>query len=634
MMMRFVSSLDTGIGPVLVNHLWQSTLFVGVIWLLTLLLRKNEARVRYWLWLAASVKFLIPFSLLISLGRILAGPQRVAVVPQTSLYFFFVTAAHPFSGIDALPIHSTEHIAGFMDRFSTWMPVILVIVWLSGTVIVSLVWYLRWRQVASARRRAIPVHTGRELERLSRLACRSTPRTRIALLRSQELVEPGIFGIFRPVLLWPDRLSAHLDDENIDAILVHETMHAQRYDNLTAAIHMLVEAVFWFHPLVWWMETRLVEERERACDEAAVRLAGRPEIYAESLLKTSRFCVESPLICASGVTGADLRARIVRIMSNVDVHRLDLRRKLLLIAAALVAIAAPVAFGLIHPSQAAAAIAAPPPLPVVQSSSDTSAPAKVPEFAVASIKQNKSGSMGMMMRFAPDGLTATNILLSDLIRQAYGVNDDQVSGEPGWTSSEHFDIDAKVDSTDVPALKNLTFDQRRQMLRSLLVDRFGLKVHEETKEMPVYALVVAKGGPKMHEAKPGDTYPNGLKGPDGQHGGAGMMMFNANGQLTAQGASIETLTRILSRQLGRTVLDKTGLTAKYDFTLQMPSLRGLVPMPHSADGGPPSADSSADDSSGPSIFTALQDQLGLKLESQKAPLPLIVVDHIEQPSAN
>jgi len=215
------------------------------------------------------------------------------------------------------------------------------------------------------------------------------------------------------------------------------------------------------------------------------------------------------------------------------------------------------------------------------------------------------------------------------------VNEDQISGEPDWTDSERFDIDAKVDGSDVAAMKNMTFEQRQEMVRQLLTDRFGMKYHQETKDLPVYALVVAKGGPKIHPAKPGDTYPNGLKGPDGKTGGAGMMMMNGSGQLTGQGVELTTLTRILSQRLGRTVIDRTGLTGNFDFTLQLPAMRGPMAMPRAKDGGAPGADDAPpDDSAEPSIFTDVEDQLGLKLDSQKAPLPVYVIDHIEQPSEN
>ncbi|MGB6159597.1 MAG: TIGR03435 family protein, partial [Acidobacteriaceae bacterium] len=247
---------------------------------------------------------------------------------------------------------------------------------------------------------------------------------------------------------------------------------------------------------------------------------------------------------------------------------------------------------------------------------------------------DKSGTNMVRIMFGPDNFTATNVPLKFLIREAFNVNDDQIAGEPAWAGSSRFDIDAKVDSADLPAMKDLNFDQRKQMIRSLLVDRFALKTHEETKELPVFALVIAKGGSKLHEAKPGDTYPDGLKGPDGQHGGANMMMFNASGQITAQVVPVSDLTRLLSQQTGRTVIDKTGLTGTYDFTLQLPPRKGPMPAPPAPGSGPAAGGDESSDDSGPSIFTALQEQLGLKLESQKAPLPLIVIDHIEQPSPN
>jgi beta-lactamase regulating signal transducer with metallopeptidase domain len=132
---------------------------------------------------------------------------------------------------------------------------------------------------------------------------------------SRDWMEPGMFGILQPVLIWPEGLSERLDDDHIEAVMIHEIAHAKRKDNLTAALHMLVEAAFWFHPLVWWMERRMVEERERACDEAVVEMGSRPGVYAESLLKAVRFCVESPLVCVAGVTGADLNRRVRSIMT-------------------------------------------------------------------------------------------------------------------------------------------------------------------------------------------------------------------------------------------------------------------------------------------------------------------------------
>ena len=143
-------------------------------------------------------------------------------------------------------------------------------------------------------------------------------------------LEPGIFGLFRPVLLWPHAITARLDDAHLEAVLAHEVCHVQRRDNLTAGLHMLVEAIFWFHPLVWWLETRLIEEREHACDETVLQLCGQRTIYAESILKVCEFCIESPLACVSGVTGADLKKRIVQIMTDRVVRKLTWEKKLLI----------------------------------------------------------------------------------------------------------------------------------------------------------------------------------------------------------------------------------------------------------------------------------------------------------------
>jgi len=208
-------------------------------------------------------------------------------------------------------------------------------------------WYLQWLRVAAAIRGAVPVAYGREVEILRRVEKFAGIRSPISLRSSQTSFEPGIFGIVRPLLLWPAGISKHLQDAHLEAVLAHEVQHVRRRDNLAAATHMVVEAIFWFHPLVWWMGARLVEERERACDEAVLLLGNQPEIYAESILKTCEFCVASPLACVSGVTGADLKQRIVRIMTQRSADKLGLFRKLLLVTIGVGAVAAPIVTGLI-----------------------------------------------------------------------------------------------------------------------------------------------------------------------------------------------------------------------------------------------------------------------------------------------
>ena len=275
-------------------------------------------------------------------------------------------------------------------------------------------------------------------------------------------------------------------------------------------------------------------------------------------------------------------------------------------------------------------------LPIrAQSTQPTTAP--VPSFEVATVKPNRSGDPRTLIGGPLGRFTTTGTTTKFLIAYAYDVKGFQVSGGPSWVDSERYDIDAKVpDSITQEALK-LPFDQIKQqyllMVQALLGDRFKLKLSYQTKELPVLALVVAKNGPKIREATPGDTYPNGIKGPDGHAIGRTWRM--ARGELIGQGVSMESVGGVLSQYLGRTVLNQTGLKGDYDFTLQWtpdPDEGAMLKGPEDARSGTDNAP--LPDSIGPAIFTAIQEQLGLKLESQKAPVQILVIDHVERPSEN
>jgi len=263
---------------------------------------------------------------------------------------------------------------------------------------------------------------------------------------------------------------------------------------------------------------------------------------------------------------------------------------------------------------------------------------KEPVYEVATIKPNKSGSDRVSVLTTPGRFSATGATLQMLIHAAYQVQDFQITGAPSWVKSDKYDIEAKMEGTVAEELQKLSPDQReietRRMLQALLADRFQLKLHLQTKELPAYALVVAKGGSKLHEAKPGDTYPNGFKGPDG-HGGAGLIFMGGNGgPVTAQGVPMTHLAHLLSQQLGRTVFDNTGLTGIYDFTLKWTPDENIPMFNGTGDESKQSANAPPPDSSGPSIFTAIQEQLGLELKSERAPVSILVIDNVEQPSEN
>ncbi len=670
-----MTDLLSSIGPAVGNHLWQTSAFATLVWLATLLLRRNQARVRYALWLAASLKFLLPFSLLVGLGGLLPRPQREVVTMP--VYSAVDSAALPFSQMPAEAAPVAVHLSR-TQRFIHDLPLLLLAVWLCGAVVVLAAWCIRWRQVARTLRRAVRMEDGREADLLRRVehAMAGRGRTRslpaishappIPLLLSRELMEPGIFGIFRPVLIWPERLSERLDDEHIAAILAHELMHVRRHDNLTAALHMAVEAAFWFHPIVWWMGRRMVEERERACDEAVVEMGSRPGIYAESLLKAVRFCVESPLPCVAGITGADLTRRVRSIMT-LRLRRLSWVGKTALAVLGVAAIATPLIFGIMNA-----------PLRAQSADQDWMKTAGgKQEFEVASVRENKTGGKSYSNfsldngnayfivnkgdTFAPSGtlFQATNQTPMRYILFAYKLGGTQElalrfkywaglsTNVPSWVNNTLFDIEAR-------APRPVTKDQMRLMMQSLLAERFKLAVHKETRQVPVFAMVLEKPGTmgpqlRVHPASDScatTTFPESASDTGAKKGAAsvsqtlpipcGMIAHlppSAPGlhRIGGRNVTLAMLAESLPPQTGlavlpKPVIDRTGLGGIFDFSLEW-----AQPVTSSDIGPGPNTQG---EESGPSFAQAMKEQLGLKLESTKGPVELLVIDHIERPSPN
>jgi uncharacterized protein (TIGR03435 family) len=264
-----------------------------------------------------------------------------------------------------------------------------------------------------------------------------------------------------------------------------------------------------------------------------------------------------------------------------------------------------------------------------------------PAFEVVSIKPNHGDDGRVMFRMAPGGrFEATNVSVKFLLQEAYGVKDSQISGAPGWVSTERYNVEAKPEDTPADQERKLGPDEGRAklmlMLQGMLADRFKLKLHHDTKELPMFALVVAKNGPKFHETTapamdPATSVP--LSGP-GAPMSRGQIRMMGRGDLTVTGVALSQFAEALSRQVGQLVVDKTGLKGDYDFTLKWTPDEGQGQMFRGAgepprDGAPPPPDAA-----GPSIFTALQEQLGLRLESEKGPVDTIVIDHVERPSEN
>ena len=315
---------------VLANHLWQSTLFALVAGLLAAALRENRAQVRYCLWFTASFKFFVPFSLLMTLGSYLTAAPTVnevaATMPAVSLAMQQIT--QPFSEVFPSARTTPQTAAG-------WLPVVIPAVWVCGFTALALTRLRGWRRIRAAVRTSTPLTIpGVGLQ--ASIQVRSSPG----------LLEPGVVGLWRPILLMPAGVEDHLTLPQLEALLTHELCHVRRRDNLTAALHMIVEAVFWFHPLVWWIGARLVDERERACDEHVLQVCGEPQAYAEGIVNVCKLYVESPLACVSGVTGSNVKKRIEDIMINRIGLRLNSARKATLVLAATAALAAPIVVGM------------------------------------------------------------------------------------------------------------------------------------------------------------------------------------------------------------------------------------------------------------------------------------------------
>jgi uncharacterized protein (TIGR03435 family) len=562
----------------LVNHLWQSTLFAVAVALLCAGLRKHGASLRYWLWLAVSVKFLIPLSLLIELGSRLQ-PASVTTGP-TPISFLVQDASQPFAVAAPAPMLAV------VPNAPSIIPAALLSIWLCGIVISACCWLRSWLRM----RRAVQFAQPRGLEAGGRWS-------NIRIVQSSLPVEPCVFGIFRPVLLLPNGIDAHLTREQLETIVLHELCHVRRRDNLTASLHLLAETVFWFYPPVYWIGKRLMREREIACDEAVMSVVSDPGIYAHGILAVCRYALQAPPALAAGVAGPDLRRRIEAILARRASLQLDWPRKLFLTTTLGILIGAPFWAGMLF---------------VRASDAQTSASTPVAPFGVASIKPNRSGELNSgFRRFVGGALDAKNITLKMLISFAYDLPEDRILHAPSWVDSDKYDILARPDPAAGQAVDNSRLSLRLRT-QALLADRFKLTLHKEMRELTIFKLLVDKDGPKHLDAPKGSA-------PD---------WVNNGRHVTCQALTMELFAKgFLTDQMRAPVIDQTGIKGSFDFSLDW------VPDQH-APGKPESDPTAPSDPSGPSFFSALHEQLGLKLEAGKGPVEVLIVDRAERASEN
>jgi uncharacterized protein (TIGR03435 family) len=261
----------------------------------------------------------------------------------------------------------------------------------------------------------------------------------------------------------------------------------------------------------------------------------------------------------------------------------------------------------------------------------------LPKFDVVSIKPHEDegiSRIGIGFNTTPDGISFKGGSLDMLLRLTFEVPGDRMLNEPEWTKSRRFDVEAKVTPDDAPGLERLTRQQRWAMLIPALEDRCSLRFHHEKRDLQVYTLVLSRGGSKLKAAARADS-DQVTPGSTGK-AQAPMMSISEKGMVIwAHDATIESFVELLSQQIGTTVVDNTGLTGRYDYTLSwMPNEDSLQLMGLRIPGPTPGGGGQSQQPAGPSIFSAVQEQLGLKLEKRKAPVDVIVIDHVENPSAD
>jgi beta-lactamase regulating signal transducer with metallopeptidase domain len=423
----------------LIDHLWQSTLFGAAIWSITLALRANSAAVRHWLWLLASLKFLVPFSALYLAGA--AAGLFTPVEAQPTLFGAAVQVATPvISPSLSLNAPSPDPSSLLPSLAGAWALVALVL---------GARWLRNWR-------------AANLISRAARPAPGALPDARV----TDAEVEPAVARVLNPVVLLPSALLGRLSETQLDAVMAHEREHIARHDNLKAHLHSLVEALFWFHPLVWFISRQLMEERERACDESVLERGHDPGEYAAGILAVCRHCASAHRRHAVAAIAGDLTTRIRHILGNQPPLALGFTKAFLLSACTLAVGTIPFAAGAMDDA-----------LHRHQLLADNTRALWEADVEVRPLAGNP-GNPGDPVRIQATGseVLIHNTSLRELVAIAYGVHPWQVEGSGDWLDVVRYDIRARVPNA-VSEPENLHPFALRGLANKLLSSRFDLEIY-------------------------------------------------------------------------------------------------------------------------------------------------------------
>jgi uncharacterized protein (TIGR03435 family) len=591
--MQFLASLPwvERLGWTLLHFLWQGALIAALYAAARRgMTRPNTRYVLACIALAAMMAApLITWSLMRPSDALPVSMRLTDRVPLTA------------STVAAAPVTLPETTSGAQAaQFLPWV----VAVWLVGAIAFWIRLIGGWMGAVRMRSTFVRPAPPEWQQTLNCLKARVGVTRPVRLLISALVQTPAVVGWLKPVVLVPIGALTGLPSEQIEALMIHELAHIRRHDYLINILQSVAEALLFYHPAVWWRSGHIRTERELCCDDVAVSLTGDAFTYATALaeIELSRPAHLHAVMAANGGSLAD---RIAILLGQ----------------------SRPVSRILPGPGAAVTAI-----LLVVAAYGMFAQSPEPPRFDVTSIKRGEVWTTEVPMRFSPQPggrLSTTNSPLMFLIQKAYGVQAYEIVGGPPWIQADGYNIEAK------PAA-NADQKQMLLMLQGLLADRFKLTLHRETREVPVFALTAPKGEPRLPAPKAvactevftgpppakGEPRPAPPCGPGIVKSGTGLAMVGLN-------LSMAKFTAFLGTIVGRDVIDKTGYTGKFDLHLEFALDDAIA--------GPPfhrGLDDGGQFGDRPSIFTAIQEQLGLKLESTKGPVEVLVIDHADRPTEN
>jgi uncharacterized protein (TIGR03435 family) len=588
-------SFEIAFTSALVDFVWQGTLIAVALHVGLSLSRQRSAQVRYTL-------------SAIALAALIALP-----VVTTASRYDSVEAHRPagWTAVESPVVQGNDVRLGTMfnpshdsalstTRLQPW----ILPIWTFGVLLLSLRLIAGSVEVRALRRSGQRADDPLR-ERLSHLAARMCIHRPVQLVTSVRADGPSAIGWLRPLILLPPATAMGLTTAQLDAVLAHELAHIRRHDYLVNIMQMVAETLLFYHPAVWWVSKRLRVERELCCDDEAVRVCGNATAYARALVTMAR--QQSPEM-AMTASGGSLRDRVRRLL-GVRGH--EPRRS--------------AAFGIVAIAVAVMSITL----------ASVHAQPERPRFEVASVKpaapENRNlGGMAAVLVFLPGGtVRGTAVPLRFVITRAYNIQLRNLEGESDLLN-ERFAIDARAGAGALPP-KRATLEQTflaegpilREMLKTLLAERFKMAIHVEQRDSPIYALVVGSKGHKLTPAvkdcslKTVDEIAANI-GPCGLQGGGPARGFRLSS------APLSSLAQGLTNFVDRPIVDRTGIPGRFDIDVP-PWTTGATPRPDT--------DEPQQDPNAPSIFTVLQ-QLGLRLEPARAPIEYYVIDHVERPTEN